>query len=176
MEETETIIYHHFILKLMKDFQGTIISGGTTAGIPGLVGQVKAEIQRDSTVDFELIAYLPESLPRNATRSSAYDHFYVTDSGHFSILEILTYWSDLVVSGIKPSDVVLIGIDGGDIASMEYRIALSLGAKVAVVADSGRAVADILSDKHWNNHPNLVKLTGDPFSLRELLSKPGGIK
>jgi hypothetical protein len=168
MDETMKETYRECFRKFLRGFNGTIISGGTTAGVPGLAGEVKHEMQKQSSVDFDLIAYLPGKLPPHAIRSAAYDHFYETDSDDFSVLDILSYWCDLVGGGIPPAEVVLVGIDGGSIASMEYRIALSLGAKVSIVAHSGRAADDFLQDKSWNNHPNLMQITGGPITVGRL--------
>lgn len=162
--------YRNYILELMHNFKGTIISGGTTAGIPGLVGQVKAELQNNGQVNFDLEAYLPDNLPNDAVKSPAYDRFYETSSGHFSALDILVCWTDLISNDIHPKDVILIGIDGGRIAAMEYEIALSLGAKVALVAYSGRAVSDFLQDKAWKSHRNLLQLPNDPLTVWALVN------
>ncbi len=164
--------YREYIVELMHDFNGTIISGGTTAGAPGLVGQVKAEIQKNDPVRFDLEAYLPQKLPADAVKSLSYDKFHETSSDHFSALDILVCWADLIArSGIHPEDVILIGIDGGKIATMEYQIALSLGAKVALVGYSGRAVTDFLQDKSWKNHVNLLQLPNDPITVWALVNQ-----
>lgn len=165
--------YREFIVELMHGFAGTIISGGTTAGIPGLVGQVKAEMQEKNSIHFNLEAYLPQKLPVNAVKSSSYDKFHETSSDHFSALDILVCWADLISSGIQPKDVILIGIDGGKIATMEYQIALSLGARVALVGYSGRAVTDFLQDKNWKNHANLLQLPNDPLTVWALVNQSG---
>lgn len=161
MDKTETETYRDYLRKMIQGFTGTIISGGTTAGIPGLVGEVKEELEKQRALDFDLVGYLPRMLPTNAAKSKAYDIFCETDSDHFSVLEILSYWCDLVCSGIHPSDVVLVGIDGGDIAAMEYRIALSLGAKVHILANSGRAANELLEDKYYKTHQNLSEVMPD---------------
>lgn len=171
MDGSKVEVYRNYILELMHDFKGTIISGGTTAGIPGLVGQVKAELEKNSPVNFNLEAYLPEKLPNDAVKSSAYDRFHETSSGHFSALDILVCWADLIGNEISPKDVILIGIDGGKIATMEYQIALSLGAKVALIAYSGRAVSDFLQDKAWKNHRNLLQLPNDPVTVWALVNQ-----
>jgi hypothetical protein len=54
---------------------------------------------------------------------------------------------------------------------MEYKIALSLGAKVALVGSSGRAVSDFLQDKDWNSHPNLLRLPNDPYTVWALVNQ-----
>jgi hypothetical protein len=161
MDKTEMETYRNYFRKMMHGFTGTIISGGTTAGIPGLVGEVKEALEKQQTLDFNLVGYLPGMLPTNAAKSKAYDIFCETDSDHFSVLEILSYWCDLVCSGIHPSGVVLVGINGGKIAAMEYRIALSLGAKVKILANSGRAANELLEDKYWKTHQNLSEVMPD---------------
>ena len=89
----------------------------------------------------------------------------------FRSLDIVTYWCDLVYSGIHPSDVKLVGIEGGDIAAMEYQIALSLGAKVGLLANSGRAANDFLQDKSLVNYPNILQLSGNQLNIWKLLCK-----
>ncbi|MFZ4455970.1 MAG: hypothetical protein ACOYOT_07090 [Bacteroidales bacterium] len=166
--------YQFEMREIFPEFCGTLISGGTTAGIPGMVGELKQKFEdeqnkyKNHTQSYELIAYLPKQLPENAVKSSAYDAFYETDSDCFSALDILSYWCDLVCSGVKLSEVVVIGINGGDIASMEYRIALSLGAKVGIVVDSGRAVTDIIHDENWNIHSNLIEITNVSDIIKKL--------
>lgn len=171
MEASKTNGYQEYIRELMHGFSGTIISGGTNAGIPGLVSEVKAELQKKSLVDFVLEAYLPEELPENAIKSLTYDRFNETFSNRFSALDILVCWTDLIVSGIKPEDVILLGIEGGKIAGMEYHIALSLGAKVALVSYSGRAAFDFIQDKAWKNHPNLLEVPEDPLTVWALANQ-----
>jgi len=171
MDETKASEYQVFIHNLFKRFRGTIISGGTNTGIPGLLGVVKGEMEKRQPLDFELVAYLPANLPVNTIKSTAYDHFYETDSDYFSVLDVLSYWCDLVCSGINPSDVILVGIEGGDIAAMEYRIALSLGAKVGLITGSGRAVTELRNDEFWKNHPNLLEIPNDPRTILALINR-----
>ncbi len=158
MDITNTESYRDYFMEMMQGFKGTVISGGTNSGIPGLVGEVKTEIQMHSKIDFELIGYLPKKLPDEVSKSESYDYFHETGSDHFSVAEVINYWHDIVRSGLSPSDVLLVGIDGGALSALEYRIALSLGAKVSVHANSGRAVADLIEDNFWKKHRNLIKL------------------
>jgi ppGpp synthetase/RelA/SpoT-type nucleotidyltranferase len=171
MDVSKVDDYSDYIKELMHGFKGTIISGGTTAGIPGLVGEVKAEIQKNTPVEFDLEAYLPAKLPNDAVKSPFYDTFYETPADTFSALDILVCWADLISSSVEPKDVILIGIDGGNIATLEYKIALSIGAKVALVAYSGRAVSEFLLDKNWRNHRNLLQLPNDPLTVWALVNQ-----
>jgi len=162
MEETKKTHYHEYVSEVMLGFRGTIISGGTTVGIPGLAGEIKQQMaEKDS---FALIAYLPDDLPDDAVVSPGYDILCRTNESHFSAHEIFSYWTDLITGGITPGDVTLIGIDGGNIASLEYRIALSLGAKTVLVGNSGRAASALFADKHWKNHGKLISLPDDPLT------------
>jgi ppGpp synthetase/RelA/SpoT-type nucleotidyltranferase len=171
MDKSKIADFRPYIAELMHGFRGTIISGGTTAGIPGLVGQVKEEMEQNAPVDFELLAYLPEKIPEDVYESNAYNPVYNTDSDTFSALDVLVCWADLINNGIKPEDVILIGIDGGKIAGMEYRIALSLGARVGLIAYSGREVTEFVQDKIWKNHPNLLLLPNDPLTVWALVNQ-----
>ncbi|MFZ4465335.1 MAG: hypothetical protein ACOYN5_15925 [Bacteroidales bacterium] len=170
MDKTKLDSYREFIRELMHDFKGTIISGGTTAGIPGLVGEVKSALQKEGPVDFDLVAYLPVHLPVDSVKSPAYDRFNETESDTFSVLEVLSYWNDLIGNGIAPKNVIVLGIEGGEIAAMEYRIALSLGAELVLVANSGRAASELLTDENWKNHPNLKVIPNDPLIIRTLVN------
>jgi len=171
MDSSKAGDYSNYIGELMHGFKGTIISGGTTSGIPGLVGEVKAKMKKIAPVDFDLEAYLPVKPPKDADESPDYDNLYRTSSDCFSALDILVCWANLMMNGINPKDVILIGIDGGTIATMEYQIALSLGAKVALVAYSGRAVSKFLQDKFWKNHRNLLQLPNDPLTVWALVNQ-----
>lgn len=171
MDETKVDNYREYIGELMLGFKGTIISGGTTAGIPGLVGKVKTDLKKNGPVGFDLLAYLPENPPKDAVKSEAYNHLYETDTKEFSALDIFTCWTDIVLSGINPANVILIGIDGGEIATMEYRIALSLGAKVCLVAYSGRAVSEFIHEKPWKDYSNLIQVPNDPLTVWALVNQ-----
>lgn len=176
MDETKVNVYRSYLQELMRGFKGTIISGGTTAGIPGLVGKIKADLKKTFLVEFELIGFIPKKLPENVNKSEAYDQFYETDSNKFSDLEVLTYWTDIILSGIDPVEVIVIGIDGGEIAALEYKTALTLGAKVCLLTSSGRAVSEILQDKKWNKYPNLIRLPNDPHGIWTFINQTSGLK
>ena len=170
MNETKVIEYHNILLKLMSDFKGTIISGGTTAGIPGLVGQVKTELEQNNKVEFDLLGYLPLNLPDNVCKSQGYDYFFETNSNDFSLLEVMNYWMDIILTGNEPKNVILIGIDGGAISLLEYKIALLLKAKVCLVEGSGRAADELLRMKDQYNYQNLFEITDMQLNDKSLLT------
>lgn len=159
--------YRDHLLQALLHYQGTIYSGGTIEGIPGLVGDVIRETRALGNRKQRLVGYLPqEPLPPDAHKSPYYDEIHRTDSHGFTFIEPLQNWIDLIAGGVKPSDVRLLGINGGLIASAEYRLALALGASVAVVESSGRAVAELLPELHWYESKNLLVLPADRMSIR----------
>jgi ppGpp synthetase/RelA/SpoT-type nucleotidyltranferase len=157
--------YRKLMMEGFNDFSGTIISGGTTAGICSLVGDIQ-EAHKDTITT---LGYLPATIPLAERIDTRYHEIRKTDGKRFSAKEPLQYWTDILASGIQPSDVRLVGINGGNIAAAEYRIALMLGAKVAIIKDSGRAAAKLLVDKDWMSSENLIAFPHDGATLRAFI-------
>ena len=148
--------YNQTVLQILKPFKGTVISGGTVSGLPGMAGKVVEQIRRSGQQNFSLIGYLPETLTAHITPDNRYDCLVRTENDHFSVLEPLQYWIDLAVHNIKIQDICLWGIDGGPIAAFEYRLALALGARTVVLRSSGRAADELIEDEYWRKNSNLV--------------------
>lgn len=164
--------YQTLLMEAFHDFTGTIISGGTTAGVCGLVGDVQV-IHKDR---IKTIGYLPAKFSEKEQIDTRYREIRKTDGETFSIKEPLQYWTDILASGISPNDVKLIGIGGGDISAAEYRIALLLGAKVGILENSGRAAADLLKDPEWNTAENLIILPQDGATIRAFVGFGAGFR
>ncbi len=154
--------YQDLMLGALVDFRGTVISGGTRQGVSGLVG----EVSREYRGRVHALAYLPRRLPPDATLDRRYTEIRRTEGSTFSALEPLQNWIDIVASGIDPRDVKLLGFNGGDIAAIEYRIALALGASVGVIEESGREAAKLLSDEQWAVSDTLVPMPADAYTVR----------
>jgi hypothetical protein len=131
--EEQMADYSELLEAGFRDFEGTILSGGTKQGISGIVGA----IGRARREQVRTVGYLPRLIPPDATPDPDYDDLCTTEGEDFSPMEPLQNWIDLIVSGVAPADVRVLGINGGRIAAAEYRIALALGATVGLVADSG---------------------------------------
>ncbi len=159
-------MFRKLLLDAFRDFQGTVISGGTEQGVSGLVGEVCAKYRR-----VRAVGYVPRGDPPSphATVDRRYDEIRRTDGRGFSPIEPLQGWIDLLASRIKPSDVKILGIDGGEIAAVEYRIALALGASVGVLEETGREAARLLADKDWAQSETLVPLPTDPETVRAFI-------
>jgi ppGpp synthetase/RelA/SpoT-type nucleotidyltranferase len=154
--------YREFLLQGFQDFRGTVICGGTTSGISGLVGEAQALYPQ--TV--RTIGYIPRLVPAGITIDERYKELRRTEGHDFSPLEALRYWIDLTAAGIQPAQVKLLGIDGGNISAVEYRVALAFGAHLAVVAGSGRAATDLMADGDWATSRSLTRLPADKMAVR----------
>lgn len=157
--------YRELLRAAFATYRGTVISGGTREGICGLVGEL-TEVYPGS---LHTIGYLPESLPTDGTTTP--DGRYsdlrrTTGRKGFSVLEPLQNWIDLLVSGIHPSKVKVLGINGGKIAAFEYRLAALLGAKVGVVRDSGREAGILAQEAQWQQIAGLMLLPPDRMTLQ----------
>ncbi len=161
--------YRDLLRTALADVRGTVLSGGTTQGICGIVG----DLGRERGEDLRTVGYLPHLLPADATPDLDYDEIRQTGGHSFSPAEPLQNWTDLIASGIPPSSVRVLGVGGGRIAAAEYRIALALGATVGLVADSGREAGRLLGEERWAGR-GAVRLPADGETLRAFLAPPTG--
>ncbi len=157
--------YKELMLDGFKDYSGTIISGGTMEGVSGLVGDVGEEYPET----IRTLSYLPKLIPADATLDKRYSEIRKTGGSGFSPLEPLQNWIDIIADGLDPSDVKVLGINGGMITAIEYRIALALGATVGVVEESGREAAKLLRDEKWIGSKKLIHLPPDAMTVRAFI-------
>ncbi len=178
MYEKEMARYAPILEDAFKDYEGVVISGGTTQGISGLVGKI-AEMGKGRIY---AIGHLPKDLPDDGTADSRYDELRRAekdccgcdlsqkgDKAHFTALEPIRYWLDLLATGVDPKDVRLLGINGGRIAHLEYRFALALGAHVALLHGSGREAERFLKEWPRQENDKLIVIPPDAKSIRAFL-------
>lgn len=156
--------YRLLIHQAFTDFRGTIISGGTTAGIPGIVGDLPV-----ATGEVLKVAYLPSNPPRGDREHEGYNVFRPTAHVDYSPLDPIQVWIDLLCTGIRPGDVRLLGINGGEISAFEYRLALVLGAQTGILCDSGREASRIAADPDWKDTKGLLLLPTDRETVTAFL-------
>jgi ppGpp synthetase/RelA/SpoT-type nucleotidyltranferase len=157
--------YRRVILDGFKDFRGAVVSGGTASGVSRLVGEIG---ERYPDV-IQTIGYIPHTLPAGIRKDSRYSEIRRTGGDSFSPLEPLQYWIDIITSGISPSKVKLLGINGSTISAAEYRMALALGAQVAVLEGSGGEAANLVSDDDWVDSKGLLRLPADAMTVAAFL-------
>ncbi|MGP1345453.1 MAG: RyR domain-containing protein [Phycisphaerales bacterium] len=170
----------------LRDFGGTIISGGTDSGISGIIGRVAAlsSAEDPSGTDgdrlgagastMRAIGYLPPQSEvvahgdRIDSRYSQLIHVIPEEPGPplYSPLAPIRVWSDLLRAGVSPGDVRLLGLGGGDVSGFEYRLALAVRATVGILDDPSLPASGILSDHRWNSERGLVRMIADPDTIR----------
>ncbi|MEQ1785871.1 MAG: hypothetical protein ABL966_02370 [Acidimicrobiales bacterium] len=151
------------IRRALHGRRGTLVGGGTGVGVAGLVASIGA-----AEPGVRTIGYLP-----GRHRSSAdprYDVLRYTDGDDFSLLDPVAAWEELLDAGLRLAAVRVLGVGGGDIAGLEYRLALALGASLGLLAGSGRAVDDLLGDERWSRHPGVHRLADDADAIRHFLT------
>ena len=158
--------------RALQEFHGTVVSGGTRTGIPGLVGEIASELSEKDARQFALVGYLSQYLPADAPEDSRYDELIQTAGQTLSLQEPLQAWIDLLAGSVNPSEVRLLGINGGEISAFEYRLALALGAKVGVIESSGGAADALRDDPDWADSPNLLLLPPDETTILSFVDTP----
>jgi tetratricopeptide (TPR) repeat protein len=153
--------YKLLIETAFREYDGTVFSGCTDAGVGRLVGDLPASNRGMITK----IAYIPKQISSDAKVHQAYT-LCKTEGIGFSASDSIQNWIDIIAAGIDPSKVKLLGINGGQIAAFEYRLVLAMGAKVGILPDSGRAASEIFGDEFWVDSPGLIWLPNDVETVK----------
>jgi len=154
-----------------RGWGGTVIAAGTAVGVGGLVSDLRQQYPKD----VHTIGYVPKTIPADVTTEKCPERcskLRYTEGDGFSALEPLQYWTDIIASGISPSDVKVVAIDGGAVGAAECQIALALGARVAVLEGSGGEVGALLSDAAWSAGRGLISLPADGMTVRAFVGPP----
>lgn len=165
--------YREAIGDVFRGFEGTVICGGTTAGISGMVGDLLGDRPR-----VRLISYLPNPMPRviNSVQITTHSMYEIRDVAgvDFTPLGPIQGWLDILASGLRPEDVKVLGINGGVLSAAEYMMAAALGASVGLIRDSGREAFRVLDDAFWSRSRHVIPLPNDKETIRLFInpSKP----
>ena len=171
--ESQMQSYRSLLLEAFRGFAGVVCSGGTKAGIAAIAGDIQERSPRGVTT----IGYLPEleagqragHIPPGVISDSRYTALIPTPGDDFTALEPLQCWTDIIAAGIEPWRVRVLGINGGKIAALEYRMALALDASVAVLERSGREAARLLHNDEWGLAERLIVLPTEVPVVRAYL-------
>ena len=149
------------LLSALEGFDGTIISGGTCVGVPGVVGRVSR------VLDLTAIGYVPEGHGDAALYSELRHTPGATD---FSVREPLAMWADILGAGIAIVDTRVVVCPGGEITIQELLLARALGAAVAWLDPAGESatpLADLLPD----GDKDVLALPADARAVRDFLDR-----
>jgi len=160
-----TEAHRELVLEGLRGFPGTIISGGTEAGISALVG----ELQAAHPSGLQTIGYVPRSMPKHVQLDTRYAEHRFTTGDDFSLLEPLQCWADLLAADIPASQIRMLVIGGGRIAACECQMALALGVPTVVIEEPGSEVVRVLKELNWREHPKLQPNISDVATLRQFL-------
>jgi ppGpp synthetase/RelA/SpoT-type nucleotidyltranferase len=160
------------VLKAFKSFKGTIISGGTESGVPGLAGEIAAAQGAQQGGLLQVLGYIPRQIPWDQPVDRRYTEHVPSDGRSYGAGHTLLYWTDLILAGVEPKEVRLLGIDGGKIAAFEYRLALALGAHVAIMEPATRAAKETLQDPDWARNTRLISVLDDARSIQAFTWPP----
>jgi len=137
---------------------------------------VIGELAEKSKGRIRAFGYLPASLPTDdsATKDDKRYTIRRTDGGpKFTAREPIQNWLDLLDTGIRPADVRLLGVNGGNVAGLEYRLAVALGACVGVIENSGREAERVAADwpavRFERSPGKLMALPEDAMTIRAFL-------
>ncbi len=145
-------------------FAGTILSGGTEAGISGLIGRLAIPGRR--------LSHAPRGLAGESFWMTPPYTLHWVEADGFSPRLPLHDWLEILANGFRPATVRLLGVNGGALSSFEFRLAAALGAQVGVLAGSGRSAADFAHDAFWSTRAGVVALPSDAATIRRFL-QPG---
>jgi hypothetical protein len=158
-------VFRPLVIDAFRAYTGTIISGGTRVGISSLAG----DVQEAFPESIHAIGYVPRGITHTPL-DDRYREIRLTPYADFSVMEVIQYWCDLVASGVLPSQVKVFGIDGGPISASEYKMALALGAPVALLEGSGREAKMLQHNRHWRASQGLVCISADSYIIEEFIT------
>ena len=166
--EQQVQAYRDLMVEAFRGYQGTIVSGGTLAGVSRIVG----DVQEAYPESVRTIGYVPGGDLRSfgTERDPRYAEIRRSERPGFSVLGPLETWADIMSSGVDPADVRVLAINGGEIAAAEYRIALALGATVGVLEESGREAARLWTDEEWREAQGLIDLPPEEAIVRSFVN------
>ena len=157
-------VFRPLVIDAFRAYTGTIISGGTRIGVCSLAG----DVQEAFPESIHAIGYVPRGVT-DTPLDDRYREIRLTPDSDFSVTEVTQYWCDLVASGVSPSQVKVFGIDGGSISASEYKMALALGASVALLEGSGREAKKLRHNRHWRASQGLVCIPADSYIIEEFI-------
>jgi hypothetical protein len=121
--------------------------------------------------DGQVLVYLEGTIPKSKTSPS--DPAGNKSARHVSVCGVLRQWGSLVSSGVDSRGVKVIGFGGGQAEGAAYKIALTLGAQVALIPGSDGQALSVLDDPFWRDHSQLLPIPADAVMVSAFVA--GGL-
>ncbi len=139
-------------------YEGMVLSGGSSAGVPAIVGDVCGELGlRD-----HLVGYTPPG----QGDPGRYPVLRETEGAvEFSVDEPLAMWADILGSGVAVENARVLVFPGGRIVTEEILLARALKARVAFI-DPGKDLPASLDDLLPLGSKGVLEVPADPMSAR----------
>lgn len=139
-------------------YEGVVLSGGSSAGVPAIVGDVCQEL----CLSHHLVGYTPPG----RGDPGRYPVLRETEGAvEFSVDEPLAMWADILGSGIPLENVRVLVFPGGGIVTEELLLARALRARVAFI-DPGKDLSASLDYLLPLGSKGVLELPADPMSAR----------
>ncbi len=145
----------------LAGYDGVLLSGGTSAGLPGIVGLMADELQ------VRAVGYLPEGRPR----CPGYTDFWETRGAtEFTILEPLAMWSHILAAGLDAHGVQVVACPGGPLTYAELLLARAMGARIAWL-DPAAELSLPLDDLLPLGAGGVLEIPPDAMTIRAFLHR-----
>ncbi len=144
------------IRRALAGYEGVVLSGGTSVGLPGLIGRAARDL------DVRAIGYAPAGRGDRSLYPTLSETPRASD---FSVREALAMWCDILAERIRVEDVRVVACPGGPITQAEILLARALGAPVAWLDPASEAVV-ALDDTLPFGAEGVLELPADAMTLR----------
>jgi voltage-gated potassium channel Kch len=157
MPEATRMALSALLDRALAGYDGALLSGGTDAGMPGIVASAANRNGLD-----DLVGYIPAGQPASAL----YPHIVRTEGdAEFSVREPLRMWDEIVRAGRGPAEVTLLACPGGAITAHELALARALGCRIGWLDPAGQQLAP-LDDLLVLGSGGVVPLPPDAMTVR----------
>lgn len=163
--ETRTLLAP-LLRRALDGFHGVLLSGGTAAGLPGLVGETARDLH------LRVIGYVPAGRGEPALYPQLRE---TAGSEEFTVREPLSMWSDILAAAVAVDEVRVVACPGGAITHAEVLLARALGARVAWLDPAGEAQLP-LEDALPFGADSVLELPADAMTLRSFLGPPEDVE
>ena len=160
--QIETKELESFIITSFSDYRGSVILHGPINDI----SEIAKILLKNYKENLVLYKYSSLNSSNFSISDGSISLSLIKETKSFEPEIVISYWADLIASGINPGEVKLIGFSGGEEIEIEYCISLAFGAKVGIIAFTSRGFAPLFRNKDWSQDENLSFIPNDTETLR----------